>query len=157
MTNIADLQQQTIAAAQDLAGMDETALYVLIGSQEKAIASDPFLAFDARLAPGYDTAHQGLLDELKTIGERIADKWARALFELVCGGKADDAARTDLFSAVGLSEAAAIAAVTALIMPLVSPPIAAAVSVVIVKKFLIPAGGEICLYWDEQLGPPPAR
>jgi hypothetical protein len=156
MTSIADLPQQTIAAAEDLSELDLTALYVLIGSQEKAIDRNPVLAFDARLAPGYDSSHQGIVDELKTIGERVANKWARALFELVCGDKANDPVSTQLFSAVGMSEAAAIAAVTALIMPLVSPPIAAAVSVVIVKKFLIPAGGEICLYWGEQLETPPA-
>ncbi len=153
MTDMANIQAETVAAAQDLAGLDEAALYVLIGTQEKAIERNPVLAFDARLSPGYDTAHQGLVTELKTIGERIANKWARALFDLVCGAKDDDPTRTQLLSAVGISEAAAIAAVTALIMPLVSPPIAAAVSVVIVKKFLIPAGGEICLYWGEQLGP----
>ncbi|PZN93190.1 MAG: hypothetical protein DCF31_13315 [Alphaproteobacteria bacterium] len=153
MTDIANMQAETIAAAQDLAGLDEAALYVLIGTQEKAIERNPVLAFDARLAPGYETAHQGLVTELKTLGERIVNKWSRALFDLVCGAEPNDPARTQLLSAVGLSEAAAIAAVTALIMPLVSPPIAAAVSVVIVKKFLIPAGGEVCLYWGEQLGP----
>jgi len=153
MTTKTDLELKTIAAAETFAAeKDEEALYVMLGKQEKALARDPSLAAEPMLDPDYDSTHMGLVDDLKDLGQRIVARWSRALYELVCGGQGDDADRRKLFDALNVSEAAAIAAVTALLLGMaVPPPIAAAASVVIVRKFLVPAGEEVCLFWGEQL------
>lgn len=157
MTTLEDIRQHAISTAQNLAeGVDDDdvdPLYILIGKQERAIDVDPVLAFDPALTPQYEKAMMGPLDGLKELGRRIARKWARALHDLICGGK-DDAARKQLFDALSISEAATIGAVTTLLLPVLSPPIAAAVAVVIVKRFLGPVLDETCTFWSEQLDDP---
>ncbi|TCO72119.1 hypothetical protein [Rhodovulum euryhalinum] len=153
MTTDTDLEMRTIAAAEALAAeKDDEALLVMLGKQEKAIAREPSLALQPMLDPDYDSTHMGLVDDLKDLGRRIVARWSRALYELVCGGQGEDADRKKLFEALNVGEAAAIGAVTALLLGMaVPPPVAAAASVVIVRKFLLPAGDEVCDFWGEKL------
>lgn len=150
MKSVAEISDETKDVAKGLADRDLENLYELIGRQEKAIERDPALAYDPDLDPPYDSGHMGLIDDVKALGKRVAKRWSRALHDLVCGS-GNDAEREQLLSALNISEAAAIATVTGLLLPVLSPPIAAAVAVVIVKKFLAPAGEELCGYWGEQL------
>lgn len=155
MTTDDKLQKDTIEAAQYLGQTrDLEALFVLLGKQQKAIADTPELANDPTLDPPYDSTHMGLIDDLRDLGSRIAKRWARKLHEIVCGsgGGAD---RNKLLEALNISEAAAIAVVTSLLLSLVSPAISAPVAVVVVRQFLIPAGETICDYWSEKLDETP--
>ncbi|TFV49617.1 hypothetical protein [Bradyrhizobium niftali] len=150
MNSLTQIEQQSVSVAQRLARDEDDALYVRIGKLAKTIDDHPALAFSPELDPPYKKDQMGPLEDLRDLGRKIVRKWAAALHELVCGGT-DDEARKQLFSALNVSEAAAIGVVTTMLLPVLSPAIAAAVSVVIVKKFLKPAGGLICEFWGEQL------
>lgn len=145
-----DIEAQAIAEAERLAGLDAEALYALLGRQEKAIERRPELAQDPTLDPPYDSSHMGLVADLKTLGRRIASKWSRKLHGSVCG-EAGGEERNKLLAELNVSEAAAIALVTSMLLPLVSPAIAAPLAVIIVREFLVPAGGTICEFWEEKL------
>ncbi|MCK0198740.1 hypothetical protein MWN34_17720 [Ancylobacter sp. 6x-1] len=154
MNTLQDIASQSVTVAKGLIDDDEEALYVRIGRLEKAIEKDPILAYSPLLDPPYEKEQMGPLDGVRELGRRIVRKWAAALHDLVCGSK-DDTAREQLLDALNVSEAAAIGVVTTLLLPVLSPAIAAAVAVVIVKKFLVPAGGVFCDYWGEQLNAAP--
>jgi hypothetical protein len=155
MNDRSNIEQKTSSVAVSLAeSYDDEALYALIGRQEKVIEADPAAANDPTLNPTYEGTMMGPVDDLKAIGRRIVLRWSRSLHDVVCGGAnapADAEARKKLFDALNVGEAAAIAAVTSLLLPLVSPAIAAPLAVLIVRKFLIPATEEVCDYWGEQL------
>lgn len=146
------VEQETIAAAQNFGEKNDIdALMVVLGKQQKAIAQMPELAYDPALDPPYESTHMGLLDDLKSLGAKIAAKWSRSLYQVICGADADNEERKKLFDALGAGEATAIGVVTAMLLPVVSPAIAAPLAAIIVKKFLAPAGTEICIFWGEQL------
>jgi len=156
MTNDEAIVDATTEAAVDLADThDEEALYALIGMREKRIQNDPTEADNARLAPVYDESVMGPLDDVKAVGRRIAVRWSRSLFEVVCGGgdSGDEDARKQLLDALNISEAATVGVVTTLLLafPFMTPAIAAPVAVIIVRKFLGPAVDEVCIFWEEQL------
>lgn len=146
-----DIESRTIEEAQRLAaGADTEALYALLGRQDKAIARQPELAQNPALDPAYDSSHMGLVDDLRTLGRRIANQWSRKLHDLVCG-QAGGEERNKLLAALNVSQAAAIALVTSMLLPLVSPAIAAPLAVIVVREFLAPAGTTICDFWGEKL------
>lgn len=139
------------SAAQRFAAKDEDALELLIGLQEKAIEGDPALATVPDLNPVYGT-HMGLLDDVKSIGKRVALRWAKELHALVCGtGSGDQADREKILSALNLGESAVIAAVAAALMAALPAPISAAAAALIVKRFIWPAREELCATWGETL------
>jgi hypothetical protein len=92
----------------------------------------------------------GLVDDLAILGRRIATKWSRKLHGLVCG-QAGGEERDTLLAALNVSQAAAIALITSMLLPLVSPAIAAPLAVIVVREFLAPAGTTICEFWGEKL------
>jgi hypothetical protein len=145
-----NIEARAIAEAERLAGSDAEALYARLGRQEKAIERRPELAQDPTLDPPYDSSHMGLIDDLMEVGRRVASKWSRKLHELVCGEDGGEE-RKNLLAALNVSQAAAIALVTSMLLPLVSPAIAAPLAVIIVREFLAPAGKTICEFWDEKL------
>lgn len=146
------ITKETIKAAQALGEThDVDALMVLLGKQQKVIAEAPDLANDPTLDPPYDSTHMGLIDDLRELGFRIVSLWSRKLHEVICGTESDDINRKKLLDSLNISEAAAIAAVTSLLLPFISPAVAAPVAVIIVKQFLVPAGEEICEFWGEKL------
>lgn len=147
-----NIEARAIAEAQRLAaeGADAEALYARLGRQEKAIARRPELAQDPTLDPGYESSHMGLVEDLRTLGRRIAVKWSRKLHNLICG-QAGGEELNKLLAAMNVSQAAAIALVTSMLLPLVSPAIAAPLAVIIVREFLAPAGTTICDFWGEKL------
>ena len=87
---------------------------------------------------------------------QIAALWARKQHEVSCGKKDDDADRKRLFAVLNVSEAAAFAVVTSLLLSVLSPAVAAPVAAIIAKHLLVPAGGTICDYWSEKLDGMPA-
>lgn len=157
MTLRDQIEKETIEAAQKLGEThDVEALYVLLGKQQKAIAEAPDLANDPTLDPPYDSTHMGLIDDLRKVGSRIAALWARKLYGVICSTGGDEADRKKLLAELNVSEAAAVAVVTSLLLPVLSPAVAAPVAAIIVKQFLIPAGETICDYWGEKLDEMPA-
>lgn len=145
---------RAVAAAADFAAdYDTDALLVLLGRQDKALASVPEEKSNPRFDPAYDKDHMGIIDDLKELGTRIAMEAAKGLQKLICGSDDPEVTknREALMAAAGLSEAAAIGAVTSLLLTFASPVVAAAAAVVIVRLFLVPAGNEICEFWAEKL------
>jgi len=151
MSDRADLESRTVEAAlRNAAKTDPDALEVILGKQEKAIERDPALGQDPTLDPPYDGTHMGLVEDLKHIGSAIVRRWSRNLHELVCG-KGDTEERKKFFEALSLGEAAQIAAVASLLLPLTGPAIAATAAPLIVRKFLTPVVEEACDFWAEKL------
>jgi hypothetical protein len=144
------IEQKTIDAAQKYAGFDEDALLVVLGKQDIAIDADSSLIVDPTLNPNYDSQIMGPLDELKFAGRRIVKRWNLELYKLVCGS-GDNKEREQLIDALNIGEAAAIAAVVKILLLITSPAVAAPLSVVLVKFFLLPAKEELCAAWGEEV------
>jgi len=122
---------------------------MLLARQDEVIKGNPDAAQDPTLDPEY--AGAGMPAEaLRSIGKRILRTWNKALFDLICTEK-DDVQRKKLMDAFDLGETALIGAVAAALLTVTSPAIAAAVAAIIVKKFLIPAGGVVCEVWEEAI------
>lgn len=146
--------EQVREAAQRLAqSKDDTALELLLGMRDQAIAKDPSQKDDPYLAPQYDGPTMGSIDTLRDLGRRIAKRWSRELHGLVCGSAGKDRnERRELLSALNLGEAAVIAAVASALLALgLAGAIAAAAAPLIVRRFIWPAKDELCTGWAEFL------
>jgi hypothetical protein len=90
---------------------------------------------------------------LKALGRRILARWSKELYTAICGSSAKDAeARNKVLTAINLGEAALIAAVAGALLWITAPAaLAAALAPLIVKKFIAPAGEELCEYWGEAI------
>lgn len=142
------IEDKTIAAAQTYSDYDEDALLVILGKQEAALEQDYSLAADPTLDPEYDSTHMGLVDDLKGIGSRIAHRWNKELYKLICGG-GDNEDRKKLLEALNISEAAAIGVVASLLLAIAPAAVAAPLAALLVKTFLMPAKDELCEAWAE--------
>ena len=141
------------AAKQLAETKDDTALELLLGMRDQAIAKDPSKKVDPYLAPKYDGTVMGPIDTIRDLGKRIAKRWSQELHGLVCGEKAKDTKeRRELLSALNLGEAAVIAAVASALLALgLAGAIAAAAAPLIVRRFIWPAKDELCTAWAESL------
>jgi|SRR5271165_5228882 len=137
--------------AKRLETRDEASLELLVGLRAKALEENPALEDTVDLEPKYDTATMGALDDVKALGRRIAKRWNKELYGLVCENKAGDPQdRKAILDALNLGEAAVIGAVAGALIALTVPaPIAAALAPLIVKKFIWPAKDELCVAWGE--------
>ena len=143
------IDDKTIETAKTYANRSEEDLLMLLARQEEAIKSDPDLAQDPALDPDYASAGMPA-EALRSLGKKIMRRWNQALFDLVCK-KDDDEDRKKLMDAFGLGETALIGAVASVLLTLTSPAIAAAAAAVIVKHFILPAGGIVCDAWEEAI------
>ncbi len=146
--------QETTAAAESLVPMDTENLLEELARREAAAAKEGGVLTDPALDSGYATAEMALGDDLKEIGDRLLKVIVRRLHGVICGGSGSDEARKKLAEAISVSETAAIAAVTAALLPVTSPLFAAPAAVIIVREFLIPVADELCDYWAEKLEDP---
>lgn len=147
---------ETAAAAGALGPKDTANLLEELARREAAAQANESLLADPGLDSGYATAEMALGDNLKEIGDRLIKVIVRRLHGVICGGSGSDAERKKLADALNLSESAAIAAVTAALLPITSPLFAAPAAVIIVKEFLIPVADDLCDYWSEKLEQPVA-
>ena len=92
----------------------------------------------------------GALDGVKAAGVRVMNRWSKELYQLVCGSE-EKQARDELMEALNLGETAAIAAVASLLLAIAPAAVAAPLSVLLVKSFVLPAKDELCLVWREQI------
>jgi hypothetical protein len=139
------------AEAKRVYDRDEEALLVSIGQRELAVQENRTdLPIEGDFA--YATTTMGI-DDLKKLGLRILRRWNKALHEIVCpAAGADGKDREALLKALNISDVAAIGVVTGLLLPLGVPaPVAAPLAALIVKKFLAPAGAELCDAWGEAI------
>jgi hypothetical protein len=148
------VQVQAVIQAAEQAGAskDEDALAVLLGMRQKELDKNPALADDPNFTPVYGP-HMGLLDDVKALGWRIAKRWAKELYGLVCENKKGDTEdKKKIMDALNLSETAVIGAVAAALMAMAVPAlIAAAAAPLITKKFIWPLRDELCGAWGEAL------
>jgi hypothetical protein len=142
-----------VAAADQLAKRDEAALELLIGLRAAAIEKDPSLADDVNLEPHYEATLMGPLEDIKSLGRRILNRWNKELHDIVCGNeKTDKTDRQAILNSLNLGEAAVIAAVaTALLSLGVVAALAAVLAPLIVKRFIWPAKEELCDAWGDAL------
>lgn len=100
-----------------------------------------------------DVIAMGIKDDLKDLGKRILRRWERSGYELLCGGKPDDAkTRNEFKNALGMGEVAAITAITTALIGIgLMPALAPILAAILVKKFFKPAYGEFCAFWKTKL------
>lgn len=92
--------------------------------------------------------------DFKSLGRNIFNRINRELHELFCGSGAEDAKqRQDLAKIFRLDHAAVQGALTVFLISTMGldATIAAVIAVLIIKKILIPAGAEVCLFWEKHL------
>lgn len=142
---------ETVTAAEGMHDRDVANLLEELARREAAGSKDEGVLSNPSLDSAYATAEMALGDNLSEIGDRIVKVIVRRLHSVICGGSGSDEERRKLADALNLSESAAIAAVTAALLPITSPLFAAPAAVIIVKEFLIPVADELCDYWDEKL------
>lgn len=152
---MADVDEVVAAANQLHDEKDDTALEVLIGMREIAVRANPQLKDDPFLEVKYDSDLMGPLDDLREVSRSIINRWNKELYLLVCantGTGPDD--RKALLNSLNLGETAIIAAVVAALMGLgVGGAFAAPLAPLIVRKFIMPAGDELCIFWGKAIGP----
>lgn len=144
------IEERTILKAQDYASYDSEALLMLLGKQEQVKDRQAWAFADPGFDPAYDTAMMGALDGVKAAGIRVMNRWSKELYQLVCGS-GENQARDELMEALNLGETAAIAAVASLLLAIAPAAVAAPLSVLLVKSFVLPAKDELCLVWREQI------
>jgi hypothetical protein len=146
---------EVIAAANQLneQKQDDEALLVLIGMREKAISAEPARKDDPNLEVVYEGSTMGPLDDLKRLGKRVASRWNKELFAIVCSPDSTDSKdRDELLNSLNLGEAAVIAAVAGALIGLgVGAAIAAPLAPLIVRRFIWPAKDELCVAWRESI------
>ena len=146
---------EVVAAANQLneQKQDDEALLVLIGMREKAISAEPARKDDPNLEVVYEEPTMGPLDDIKRLGKRVASRWNKELFGIVCGNESKDSKeRAALLDSLNLGEAAVIAAVAGALIGLgVGAAIAAPLAPLIVRRFIWPAKDELCVAWRESI------
>lgn len=138
----------------DLMAADENTLLEQLGMRSKAVTAGVVDAMGYTATPVYEVALMGPLDDLRTLGRRLLARWNRELYKVMCGSDKGDASdRESLFKALGLGDVAVAAAITAVLVSsfAMAPAIATVVAALVVKRIVVPAGGEICAFWGEQL------
>lgn len=132
---------------------EDEALYVLIGMREKAVANEPALKDDPELEVVYAEPTMGPLDDIKRLGKRITNRWARELYAIVCGNEDKNTeVRESVLNSLSLGEAAVIAAVAGALISLgVGAAIAAPLAPLLVRRFIWPAKDELCEAWGEAI------
>ena len=133
---------------------DESQLLEQLGMRSALVTRD--LSRSAELQPSVamqDVLAMGVKDDMKELGRRILKRWNRSAYDLECGNDPDDAkTRTELTSALGLGEAAAIGALTTALIGIgLMAALAHVVAAILVKKFYNPAHSEFCEFWKEKL------
>lgn len=143
------IEDKTVETAKSYADRSEEDLLLLLARQDQELQQNPEAAQDPTLDPEY--AGAGMPAEtLRAIGRKIMQRWNKALFDLICK-EDDDAERKKLVDAFGLGETALIGAVASALLAVTSPAIAAAAAAIIVRQFLLPAGGVVCDAWEEAI------
>ncbi|WP_395774235.1 hypothetical protein [Agrobacterium pusense] len=89
----------------------------------------------------------------RDLGTAIFKRINKELHSLICGGEAPDEDREKLKKILHLDEASMAAALTSVLVLYFSVSVAVApiVAVLIVKKFIKPAGEEVCAFWSAKL------
>jgi hypothetical protein len=143
-----------VQAVAKLLRSDETQLYETLGIRQKAIDKQPDLGnrYDADIA--YDATEMGPKDFLRELGVNILKRWNKEAYKLICGGDTADA--TDRNNLVRLVASGSVDAGGVLAGILVAslglaPAIAAVIAVIILKRFVKPAGQEFCNLWAQNL------
>ena len=146
---------EVVAAANVLIQQkkNDEALLVLIGMRQQEIGNHPELENDPNLQVQYSESMMGSLDDLKRLGKRVASRWNKELFGVVCSNESKDSKeREALLNSLNVGEAAVIAAVAAALISLgVGAAIAAPLAPLIVRRFIWPAKDELCIAWGEAI------
>src|SRR5579859_851286 len=86
---------------------DDVALELLVAMREKAIQNDPTLEDNVDFEPKYEATTMGAMDDLKSLGRRIVNRWNKELYGLVCARtREDEKARQSVLDSLNLGEVA---------------------------------------------------
>jgi hypothetical protein len=140
---------------QRLLESDEDQLLEQLGIRSEAIQREPSKAdsLDPSISNS-EIATMGAKEALRTIGERVLNRWNREAYVFICGADQEtQKERSDLKRAFGLGDAAAAGALTSALLLIPSMPLALApvIAVILIKRFFGPAMDEFCGYWNEAL------
>jgi hypothetical protein len=85
----------------------------------------------------------------RDLGIAIFNRMHRELHSLICGGSNSDEERAKIKNLLSLDVAGMSLGLSSLLIVhfAVSPPIAAVIALLTVKKFIVPAGEEVCTFW----------
>ncbi|MEO1083398.1 MAG: hypothetical protein AAFY88_04080 [Acidobacteriota bacterium] len=141
------------AAAAEFYAADDDTLFEQIGLRQSAMQRD--LSVAAQLSPKV-TAADGVLsarEDLLNLGRRIYKRVSREVYKILCGDGEDDRRDRDaLRDALQLTDVALAAALTPVLISLaVPPPLAPLIAALLVRRVIVPAAGEVCAFWTEQL------
>ncbi len=98
-----------------------------------------------------DDEYRGPAEEL---GQKIFSRWSERLHQLVCEPvEEDEAVRDQLTTAIFTKGGGAAALVAGLLVSSfsVSPPLAAAISALLFRIVIDPAGEELCNHWAKNI------
>jgi hypothetical protein len=128
----------------DLLKLSEDQLLDMIGARARQAMGTP---------EGPDIRGLGP-EDLHTLGKNIFNRINRELHQLFCGSTAEDKdQREELAKIFRLDPAMGQAALTIFLISTIGldSTIAAAVAVLLLKRVILPAGGEICEFWNQHL------
>lgn len=151
---MSNLTQQAAPAVATLLNSDEDQLYAELGIRARAIATDPTVGAQFSPEVTYHEAEMGVLDDVKEFGQRLFRRWNVEAHKLCCGGDPADAKdRAELMEAFGISDAAAAAVISGVLVSSmgVAPAIAVVIAALVVKRFFRPAHQEFCEVWKKNL------
>jgi hypothetical protein len=142
------------ALAEWLAVSDEKSLIEQLGIRAAATRLGRADAISYTSTPTYDGAVMGAMDDVRTLGRRLLNRWNHELFKVMCGSEAGDAEdRESLLKAIGATDLVLASAMTTVLVSsfAVAPAVATILSALIVKRIFNPAGEEFCKFWATQL------
>jgi hypothetical protein len=145
---------EAVQAVAKLLGADESQLYETLGIREKAIEKSPELANRYDIDVDYDATEMGPKEFLRDLGVNILRRWNKEAYKLICGGgSADEKDRNDLVRLVasGSVDAGGVLAGILVASLGIAPAIAAVIAVIVLKRFVKPAGEEFCKLWAKNL------
>ena len=142
------------ALAKLLAVDDETTLLEQLGMRAKATLQGQTEGMGYSAEPKYDAQVMGVMDDVRTLGRRLLNRWSRELYKVMCGSETGDKQdRESLLKSIGATDVALAAAMTAVMVSsfAIAPAVATVIAALVVKRVLAPTGDEICKLWAEQL------
>src|SRR5438477_7381485 len=143
-----------VQAVAKLLRADETQLYETLAIREKAIEEKPELGTRYDVDIAYDADIMGPKDFLRDLGVKILRRWNKEAYKLICGGDAADAKdRNDLVHLVASGSVDAGGGIAGILVASLglAPAIAAVIAVIILKRFVKPAGEEFCMLWAKNI------
>lgn len=151
---MATQQEINTVLSKLLAVDDENTLLEQLGIRAKATQQGQSNGMGYTAEPTYDAQVMGVMDDVRTLGRRLLNRWNLELYKVMCGSESGDKQdRESLLKAIGATDVALAAAMTAVLVSsfAVAPAVATVIAALVVKRVIGPTGDVFCKMWAEQL------